>query len=130
MLGYRFLFQCLKLAARWAIVPVVIVLLYLWNLRSLIPWIAVPYAVYILYRLWTFPSRWRDGNRHERKREEFGKMGESFFHTYTTANSNAFSPTRLLDQLKATEGNYSLLKPVTYSLLQRAIQRDSALFST
>lgn len=127
--GYRLVLECVKFAARWLLIPSFIVLLFYWKRAALVAWLAVPYSLYVAYRIVTLASRWKAAREEAHRRKELGRKAELFCHAYTTANSEAFSPTRLLEQLKATEDCYTLLAPVTYALLQRAILRDSALFS-
>jgi hypothetical protein len=123
------LFGAIGFATRWLVFPLAIFLLYRRGLTYAIPWIAVPYGLYILLYLAGFTARLERRSSEAKKSDKLAEIGELLVHAYGTANAKAFSPTRLLEQIKATEGHYMLLKPVAHSVLQRANARDSSLFS-
>jgi hypothetical protein len=127
---YKSVFYCVKLIARWILVPVVVALLYFYFHREEVAiWVAIPYAIYILIHIILSPKRLLEERSQRKKEDEIGKKIQRLEQIYYCVKATTFNPTRLREQIISAENEGVILKPVVYSILDRAIQRDPAVFT-
>ena len=114
---------------RWVLVPAAVGWLFYEGLGWIIPWLVVPYGLYLLVYVASFPKRWKQHRYETKVLSRSDEVAIGLVSAYATVAAKSFSPKRLLEQIRATEGNYTFLQPVVHSILERAIDRDASLFT-
>ncbi len=114
--------------ARWVIPPATIVGLeragYLGAAKAL----AIVWGLYAVYRIATWPSRRRYRQEKEARLRKFEQMLEAMAQAWLHSDNKVINPSRLKELVLAAESKGAILSPVIHSLLDRAIQRDPAVF--
>jgi len=128
-MGYQYLFALLAFLGRWVVFPVVLFALYYFEKFEYIPWIGIPYGLYILYYLFFLPKKIIHKRGLKKKFKEFEKRLQSLANIYDLARKDTVNPSRLKDQLVEVESSGVRVVPAVYALLDRAIQRDPAVFT-
>ena len=126
---WRAAFAISKFMARWILGPAIIVVAYYAGYHEVAKWIAVPYGIYLLIHLAFFPRRYlrRRALRKELKEAE-GKLS-ALIGVYQSSSVEIFSPSRLRDLIAKTESEEVFFRSAVYSILDRVIERDAAVFA-
>lgn len=119
----------LAFISRWILPPAVISgLLYYTEYPGSAIAVVGLWSLYLLYRLITIPHRRRESRKAEKKMEKYQDIVEALITAWQFANTEVINPTRLKEFVVAAEDKGAMLSPVVHSLLDRAIQRDPAVF--
>jgi len=129
LLLYRFGFGLLAFCVRWLLLPAAIVYLLYRGRNDLLPWIAAPYGVYVLYRLATLPARILRRRQEKSVLAGIDTTLKQMIAAYQTATARTFNPTRLQEQVRLAEGPATYFRPAVHSVLARIIERDASVFS-
>lgn len=118
---------------RWLLVPLIVALIWYRNDGADVGqtwlWLLGTWAAYAVIRLATLPVR----VLHKRKR---GKLVQSMLEklgrlerAYVSVNTGVFSPTVMKTELQAINAEGVPVPGAVFAIMDRAIQRDSAVFA-
>lgn len=114
---------------RWIVPPAVVFILAAYRLETAAFWVAGAYALYVLVRLGTFPSRFMRGRRLQQATEKLGRLGKAMVDASSHASSSVVNPSRLKVLITEAESLGAVYPSVVHSIVDRAIQRDTAVFA-
>lgn len=116
---------------RWIIPPAAAIALLVLNYETAAAFLGGSWAVYVLLRFVGLIVGW--GKRRARRTEvkNYTEMMEALIVVWLFTNSNVINPTRLRELLVETDqrGVGFGVPSVVYSLVDRAIERDAAVFT-
>lgn len=119
----------LKLSLRWFLPAAIVAGLayFQWFTGAAI--VGATWALYLTYRLLTYPARRKLGRAKEKQLAKYGDMMERMATAWIFANSGVIHPSRLRELVLSAEGTGAIYLPVLHSLLDRAIQRNPSFLS-
>jgi hypothetical protein len=118
-----------KFVMRWIMLPVAIALVYYFGYQQAAMWIAVPYGVYLAIHIALFPRRYLRRRAQKKELKEWESAVNALVRVYQTSSCVVFSPTQLRSIIVEAESGRARVKSAVYSLLDRAIERDPAVFT-
>ena len=125
-------FSIARFVLRWVLPPLTIGAFVYFDYETPAKVVGGLWGVYLLYRLLTIPARWRASKARERGARAYEESLEGLMVAWLFTNSEVINPTRLKDLLKEADqkGKGSTVPAVVYSIVDRAIDRDPAVFLT
>lgn len=118
-----------KFIGRWILAPAAIATLYYFGYETAALWIAAPYGIYIAAHLALFPMRYRKRKTLRKEYRDWQEKHKKLVNIYQSVSTKVFNPTRLRELIARTENEEVFFRPAVYSILDRAIQRDPAVFT-
>jgi hypothetical protein len=129
-LWYQLLLSFSKFFLRWLFPPAIIALLYFYfELRQTAIVLGALYLVYVAVRLIFLPKRLAQKRSLKKKALDIENKLQKLAQLYQSTNSNTINPTRLREKLVSVENEGIVLRPAVYSIVDRAISRDPAVFT-
>ena len=128
-LYWRVAFEISKFLARWILTPAIIIAVYYVGYHGIAKWIAIPYGIYVIIHVALFPRRYLRRKALTKELEEYESKLNALIGVYQSSSPEIFNPCRLRDLIARTESEEVLLRPAVYSILDRAINRDAAVFA-
>ena len=126
--GQRAAFQISKFVARWILGPVTIVVVYYAGYQEIATWIGIPYGIYILIHIAFLPRRYLRRKARGNELKNLGDKLNGMMSVFQSSSVEIFNPSRLRDLIAKTESEEMLFRPAVYSILDRAVERDAAVF--
>jgi hypothetical protein len=126
---WRAAFEISKFLARWILVPAIIITAYYAGYYETAKWIAIFYGVYLIIHVTLFPRRHFRRKALTKGLDELESKLNALISIYQSSSPEVFNPSRLRDLIAKNENKEVLLRPVVYSILDRAIDRDAAVFA-
>lgn len=126
---YRFIWAISVNCIRWVIIPLGIYFLYAFEFEKAATWIGIPYAIYIVFFVFTFPFRFQRKRVLKKKIKEITDIDEQMARLYAACRGKTINPTLLKEKIRDAERNKIVINSVVHSLLDRAIHRDPAVLS-
>lgn len=114
--------------ARWFLPPLVIGALIYTQYQLAAKVIGGAWALYIIYRIVSWPARRRYRREKEEKLEKYESELKALARMYVLWDCEIVNPTRFKQLVLEAESAGCALLPFVHSLLDRAIERDPAVF--
>jgi hypothetical protein len=118
-------------ALKWIFLPAIAALAYYYydNIVAAL-WILGVFAVLVVLRIVLLPRRFMNRRESKRKHEVLADKLEKCVLLYRSADVSTVNPTRLLEKAREAEKTSGVLvRPAVFSILDRAITRDPAVFT-
>lgn len=129
MVYLQLLFWLIKFVARWILIPLIIFGFYYLEYKDIAKWTAIPYAVYILVYIAMFPKRYFQRKALLKQEEELIYHLKKLMGIFQSCSGSTINPSRLRELIAKAEYEGVSVRPAVYSILDRAIQRDPAVFT-
>jgi hypothetical protein len=113
----------------WLLLPIIAVVAYIYNYFEVAKWVAIIFAVQVLYNIVISPWRIIHWRRLRILKKTLVKKLERLIQIYLITHVQTINPSVLRNKIVELEKEGVLIKPAVYSILDRAIQRDSAVFT-
>lgn len=126
---YKFIFSKVKFVLKWLLLPTIGILLYYLDFLKAANWVFVVYAVYIVYQVILFPKRFFLSKELKKQYNKAQGKLELLTQIYLSSNVVTINPTQLRSLMADAEKKGLPLRPLLYSILDRAIQRDPAVMT-
>ena len=126
---WRAAFEISKFVARWILTPAIIIAVYYVGYHEIAKWTAIPYGIYVIIHAAFFPRRYLRRKALTKELEEYESKLKALIGVYQSSSPEIFNPSRLRDLIARAESDEVLLRPAVYSILDRAIDRDPAVFA-
>ena len=126
---WRAAFQLLKFVARWILGPAVIILVFYFGYQQVANWLAVFYGLYLLIQVAFFPRRYLRRKAVQKQLNDLEDKLRRLINVYQSSSVEIFNPSRLRELIAKTESEEVFFRPAVYSILDRAIERDAAVFA-
>ena len=121
-------FRILKFLARWVLGPSIIVAAYFAGYQEVAKWAAIFYGIYISVHIAFFPRRFLRRRTLRNELKELEDKLHALVNVYQSSSVEIFNPSRLREIIARTESEEVFFRPAVYSILDRAIERDAAVF--
>jgi hypothetical protein len=118
-----------KFISKWVFLPAIAGLAFYFGYESTAKWTLGIFITLLFFQIIFIPSkliRWRE---RRRQLDILIKKLDRLFDIYATVRSEAFNPTILKNRIYEAENEGILIQPAIYSILDRAIMRDPAVFT-
>lgn len=112
----------------WLLLPLIVVLAYIYDYPQVAKWVAIVFGCYLLYKIVILPWRIIHWRNVRRLKKLYVKKLQHLIEIYILANGQTMNPSVLRKKIEEFEKEGMLVKPAVYSILDRAIQRDPAVF--
>jgi hypothetical protein len=124
-------FVLLGFLVRWVIPPAAVIALSTFNYTSAAKAIGGLWAVYILLRFVGLFFGWGERRALRKKVKDYTNMSDGLIALWVFTNTNVINPTRLREMFVEIDkrGEGYAVPSVVYSLVDRAIERDAAVFT-
>lgn len=120
----------LKFALRWLLLPAVAGLAYYIGYVTAAMWILGLFGLLVVIRIVFLPSRYIRRRARKRQVAELEDKLKRPIQIYQSSHTRTLNPTLLRERIANAEREGALVRPAVYSILDRAIARDSAVFTT
>ena len=109
--------------------PLILLCGYWGYLDNTAVWILGIFGLLVIVRIVLLPGRFK--RRRARKREVavMTNKHKKILQIFVSCNANTLNPTQLRKRISDSEGGEVLVHPAVYSILDRAISRDPAVFT-
>ena len=116
---------------RWIIPPAAAIALLVLKYETAAAFLGGSWAVYVLLRFVGLIVGWGKRRAQRTEVKNYTKMLDALISVWLFTNSNVINPTRLRELLVETDqrGVGFCVPSVVYSLVDRAIERDAAVFT-
>lgn len=122
-------FEVAKLLLRWVLPPAVVAIAYYAGYQETAAWIAIVYGIYLLGYLAFFPRRYLRRKALKKKAGELEGKLHALINVFQSSSAPVLSPLRLRDLIAKTEAEEVFFQPAVYAILDRAVERDPAVFA-
>ncbi|MGF1610712.1 MAG: hypothetical protein ACFCUQ_15020 [Kiloniellales bacterium] len=126
---WRAAFQLSKFAVRWLLIPGIVFAVYYAGYQEAAMWMAFPYGVYLLIHIALFPRRYLKRKAVAKALEGQERTLRALINVYQSSSTEILHPSRLRELIARTEAEEVFFRPAVYSILDRAIARDPAVFA-
>jgi hypothetical protein len=110
------------------LIPAVIFSLYYFGHETLAKWALLPYTIYMAIYLLSLPEKLSRLRKREQDSCDLFQKQNKFSHLYQFVSASTFNPSRIKEQMAENERCGIRLDPMIHVVLDKAIQRDAAVF--
>jgi hypothetical protein len=121
-------FWTARFAANWLLLPASAGVAYYLNYIDVAKWIIGLFVIVVIFRIIFLPSRFIRWRMRRRRAAELTLMLKRILQIYQSVDVDTLNPTLLRERI-ATVNSEVLIRPAVYSILDRAISRDPAVFT-
>lgn len=122
--------ELIKAILGWIVIPMAIFLLYFFGNETLAKWCLLPYTVYMAIYLLKLPEvlyRFRNAKQDSC---DLAQKQNRLMQLYQLVSASTFNPSRVKEQIAEDEKCGISFDPTIQIVLERAIERNSSIFST
>lgn len=112
----------------WLLLPIIAVLAYIYDYPQTAKWVAIMFGIQVLYNIAILPWRIIYWRRARILKKSLVKKLEHLIQIHLISYVETINPSVLRKKIADLETEGILVKPAVYSILDRAIQRDPAVF--
>lgn len=116
-----------KFVASWILLPAIAGFAYYLGHNDAAKWILVLFGILVVLRIILLPSRLVRRRARRRKAAEWEDKLMRLTQIKQSCEANTLNPTRLRERIAEAERGETLVSPAVYSILDRAIARDTAV---
>src|ERR687892_1560875 len=118
-----------KFVASWILLPAVAGFAYYLGYNNAAKWILMLFGILVTLRIILLPGRFVRRRAQRRKAAEWDDKLKRLMQIKQSCQANALNPTLLRERIAEAERGETLVSPAVYSILDRAIARDTAVFT-
>jgi hypothetical protein len=118
-----------KFVASWILLPAVAGFAYYLGYNNAAKWILVLFGILVALRIILLPGRFVRRRAQRRKAAEWDDKLKRLMQIKQSCHANTLNPTLLRERIAEAERGETLVSPAVYSILDRAIARDTAVFT-
>lgn len=120
----------IKFIIKWILLPAIAALFYFYFKYELVAiWFILAYTVLVVINIILIPKRLIQRRERKKKESEINNKLEKYIAINEITNSSTINPKSLKTHLEELQRDGIYFHPAVYSILGRAIQRDSAVFT-
>jgi hypothetical protein len=112
----------------WILIPAVILCLYFLGHETAASWVLLPYTIYMAIYLLSLPEKLSSLRKTKQNSCDLTQKEYRLSQLYQFVSASTFNPSIIKDQIVENERCGIQLDPVIYVVLDKAIQRDAAVF--
>lgn len=128
-LWWRLGLAALKFTLNWLLLPGLAAVAYFYDYIVAAKWLLGIFGVLVVLRILFLPIRFMRYRTRKRETSEYqGKLNQ-LIQIHQSVSASTLNPTRLRERLIEIEKEDTLVRPAVYSILDRAIARDPAVFT-
>ena len=129
-LRWRLGFTAIKFSLKWLLLPGLAAVAYLNYFETAAMWILGVFGILLVVRMFFLPRRFKQyRDRKQVTADAEGKL-KQLIKIHKSISVNTLNPTRLRQRLIEAENEGTLVHLAVYCILDRAIVRDPAVFTT
>lgn len=114
----------------WLLLPGLAAAAYFYGHVVAAKWILGIFGIFVVLKVVFLPTRFIKYRARKRKTAEYQEKLNQLMQIHDSACAQILNPTRLREKLIEAEAGKTLVHPAVYSILDRAIVRDPAVFTT
>jgi hypothetical protein len=120
--------ELIKAVLCWILIPGTIFSLYYFGNDTLAKWALLPYTIYMAIYLLKLPEKLSRFRNAKQNSCDLVQKQNRLMQLYQLVSSSTFNPSRMKEQITENERCGVQFDPVIHAVLEKAIQRDAAVF--
>jgi hypothetical protein len=129
-LWWKFVLGAAKFALSWLLLPALAALAYYLGYKTVANWTLGLFGLVVVIRVILLPARYVGRRARKRQMGELSDKLKRLIQIYQSCNASTLNPKLLRERILEAERTEALIKPAVYAILDRAITRDPAVFTT